>query len=152
MLHQRIFGLLLVALSLTGCGGDGLQPLQGTVTLDGQPLADAAVSFSPVEGGRPASGKTDADGKFVLASFKAGDGLPVGSYKVTIVKIDTKQQAQAAPESAGDGDSPESAAMGAVEQGVTFVTPIKYSSPLTTDLVVDVQPNMAPVKLEIQSK
>ncbi|PQO36442.1 carboxypeptidase-like regulatory domain-containing protein [Blastopirellula marina] len=149
---QRTFGLLLVAFLFAGCGGNALQPLQGTVTLDGQPLADAAVSFSPVAGGRPASGKTDADGKFTLASFTAGDGLPVGSYKVTIVKIDTKKQAQAAPSSEEDGDAPESAAMGAVEQGVSFVTPVKYSSPLTSDLVVDVKPDMEPVLLEISSK
>lgn len=147
----RFLSLLLATLLLTGCGGSNLQPLTGTVTLDGKPLADAAISFIPVEGGRPASGNSDADGKFTIASYTAGDGLPPGSYKVTIVKINTKKQAQAAVSEEGD-QTPENAAMGAMEQGVSFLTPVKYSSPLTTDLVVDVTPGMEPVQLHIASK
>ncbi|MCC9605854.1 carboxypeptidase-like regulatory domain-containing protein [Blastopirellula sp. JC732] len=147
----RIFGLLLITALVSGCGDSKLQPLQGSVTLDGEPLADAAISFSPVEGGRPASGKSDAGGQFTIASYTANDGLPPGSYKVTIVKISTKKQAEAAP-SEDENETPENAAMGNIEQGVTFITPIKYSSPLTTDLIVDVAPGMEPVKLDITSK
>lgn len=150
MLVLRSLCLFLTAAALVGCSSDGLQPLQGTVTLDGKPLEGAAISFSPIEGGRPATGKTDADGKFTLASYKAGDGLPAGSYKVTVVKLDAKRQAQAAPST--DENSTEPQAMGNLEQGVSFVTPVKYSSPATTDLIVDVAAGMEPVLLEIKSK
>ncbi|EAQ81827.1 carboxypeptidase-like regulatory domain-containing protein [Blastopirellula marina] len=150
MLAQYRLSLLLIAAIQLGCSGGGLQPLQGTVTLDGQPLADAAISFSPVTGGRPATGKTDADGQFTLASYTAGDGLPAGSYKVTIVKIATKRQAQAAP--SNSEELSETQSLGNLEQGVSFVTPVKYSSPATTDLIVDVTPGMEPVLLEIKSK
>ena len=51
----------------------------GLVTLDGMPLADAMVVFTPTAGGTPASGKTDDTGRFELAN-----GALLGEYVVDI--------------------------------------------------------------------
>ncbi len=63
----RLLPCLLIAACLAGCGGDGLQLVQvnGTVTLDGQPLVGAAVIFHP-DGGRPSVGETDSEGRYSL--------------------------------------------------------------------------------------
>lgn len=73
---------------VTGCGGgpDRPQtvPVSGTVTYNGEPVADANVTFYPEEG-RPASGKTDAQGRFdSLTTFEPGDGAVVGKHTVTV--------------------------------------------------------------------
>ena len=57
---------LLLALAITGCGGQRgpkVEYVEGLVTLDGKPLDGASVGYSPVTPGKglPAGGKTDAD-------------------------------------------------------------------------------------------
>ena len=135
--------------ALLGCSGDGMLPVEGTVTLDGKPLEGAAVSFVPAEGGRPCTGQTDDQGHFTLASYVAGDGVPPGEYKVTVIKLDARRQAEAAPVEEGAQESEQ--LMGNVEQAVKFITPMKYSSPATTDLKVDVTTGMKPVEIDLTS-
>ncbi|PQO31401.1 hypothetical protein C5Y96_13765 [Blastopirellula marina] len=135
---------------LLGCSGSGMLPVEGTVTLDGKPLDGAAISFVPAEGGRPCSGQTDAQGHFTLASYVAGDGVPPGEYKVTVVKLDARRKAEAAPVEEGT-DGGEEQVMGNIEQAVKFLTPMKYSSPATTDLKVEVTANMEPVQIDLKS-
>jgi len=81
--------LLLPAFLLTaaGCGRGPGSPVkvEGVVTLDGKPLPGATVTFAPVEGGRPASGRTDADGSFRLTTFRSDDGALPGEYKVIVL-------------------------------------------------------------------
>jgi hypothetical protein len=69
-----LFGLFAPA----GCGeGTSGGTVNGTVTLDGQPLKDGLVSFAPADGkGQTADAKI-TDGKFTLK-------LPVGTMKVMI--------------------------------------------------------------------
>ena len=76
-------GVLVLVL---GCGSPGTVPtaeVTGTVTYNGAPVADASVGFIPASG-RPASGITDASGKFTLSSFGEGDGAVPGQHKVAI--------------------------------------------------------------------
>lgn len=63
-------------------------PVTGIVLMDGEPVADADVSFRSA-GTDPvaATGKTGADGKFTLTSFVGGDGAVEGSHTVTVVKV-----------------------------------------------------------------
>lgn len=152
-MHKRNTALLLsmfVCLGVTlGCSGNAMLPVEGTITLDGKPLDGAAISFVPAEGGRPCSGQTDAQGHFTLASYVAGDGVPPGEYKVTVVKLDARRQAEAAPVEEGAADDQQ--VMGNIEQAVKFLTPLKYSSPATTDLKVDVTSGMEPVQIDLKS-
>ncbi len=70
-----------------GCGDADIIRCGGLVTLDGKPLGKAAVMFSPVDGRRPATGKTDEEGRFKLTTFKAEDGALPGEHKVTVTAI-----------------------------------------------------------------
>ena len=75
---------LLVVVMYAGCyAGDGRQPVEGTVTLDDVPMAEAAISFRPAQGTQgPSSGGTILQGKFRVPAEK---GLMPGTYQVSIV-------------------------------------------------------------------
>ena len=94
--------LCVAILGLAGCGGsDGFQlaPVSGTITLDGQPLAGATVSFQPAGGGAtvgPGSGAvTDASGKYELktAEAKPRSGAAVGAHVVRITGVQEQRDA-----------------------------------------------------------
>ena len=84
-------GLLIVSLVfLAGCGEAEPEIIQATgkVTIDGEPLNCALVSFVPMADGMDSSstatGLTDEDGNFTL-SFYSGPGVTIGLNKITIV-------------------------------------------------------------------
>ena len=98
-MYKKIIGLFCVALMVTlvGCGASHppLTIVTGTVTYDGEPLADATVAVMP-DGGdgtsKPADGVTDASGQFKLrTTFPDGaivDGAVEGSYTLRVVKYE----------------------------------------------------------------
>jgi len=63
-------------------------PVTGTVTMKGKTLENARVVFVPVQGGAPASGITDKEGKYSLTTYSSGDGAQAGSYGVKVAKYD----------------------------------------------------------------
>ncbi len=73
---------------VAGCGGGGDAPklgrVTGTVTIDGQPAPDVNVTFTPAEGGRPSTGKTDASGKYSLVYSASAMGAAIGKHEVSI--------------------------------------------------------------------
>ena len=91
----RWFGALaLSGLVLVGCGSEEsrykLVPVTGTVTLNGQPLADAKVNFAPLEGNEyqtPGVDSSGPSGNYKLM-FKGRSGVAAGKYKVTITPPD----------------------------------------------------------------
>jgi len=115
-----------------GCGPGGsklvVYPVSGAVTLNGAPVADAVVSFSPktpVEGFAGAQTQADAQGHFdvVMTSVDgtAGQrGLPPGDYQVTVIKM------QAAGGAASLTSPPKN------------VLPAKYATPEATPLTATV--------------
>jgi hypothetical protein len=65
-------------------GCSDLRPLSGTVTFsdDGSPLTAGAVFFeTPTYSAR---GTIGPDGRYVVGSMRATDGIPIGTYQVTI--------------------------------------------------------------------
>jgi hypothetical protein len=58
----------------------------GTVTYRGKPVEDAGVSFMP-KGMRPASARTNAEGRFQLMTFVGTDGAAAGEHVVCISKL-----------------------------------------------------------------
>ena len=71
-------------IAFAGCGGGGnFGEVEGTVTLDGNPLPNALIGFYP-EGGRASVGSTDSEGHYVLQYTGKQKGASVGSHKVTI--------------------------------------------------------------------
>ena len=74
--------LLLVV--LVGCGRSDLGTVTGTVTLDGEPLPEAMVMITPVTGGRPGAGRTDAQGKYEIQHDRTSKGALLGEHVVEI--------------------------------------------------------------------
>jgi hypothetical protein len=68
-------------------------PVSGTVTMKGQPLEGATVVFVPSAGAahEPATGITDAAGKFKLSTFIADDGAQDGDYRIKVSKFNIKK-------------------------------------------------------------
>ena len=81
-------GCLLLAL-LPGCGPKRpeMGRVEGVVTFQGKPLAEAEVMFVPRQVGRPASGRTDQQGHFRLTTFEERDGALLGEHDVIVIKI-----------------------------------------------------------------
>lgn len=75
----------------SGCrpAGPAVHYVEGVVLLEGEPVDGATVGFSPIEGGLPAFGRTDAKGVFKLTTVRGGGqgkGAMTGSYAVTVKK------------------------------------------------------------------
>src|SRR5438552_17588852 len=78
--------MCLFVATLAGCGA-GLQPVRGTVKLpDGKPAAGSQVVFEGGAEGKKVSARGDVrdDGSFELSTYKLGDGVPPGKYKVQV--------------------------------------------------------------------
>lgn len=124
-----VIGLLCCAL-VPGCGqggGERKYTVSGTVTLNNEPVAEAAVTFLPAGGGPPEVAKTDATGRFTISAVP-------GRYKVTIAKYVSEEQ----PAAAGGGEYQE------VSPDVTpaparNVLPAKYADPSTSGFEVEVK-------------
>jgi len=91
ILQRRVPVTLVAALCLvvSGCGGGGdLEPVKGTVTVNGEPVGPGIVTFEPVSvssGPRRVSfGRFDADGRYELVSDGHRSGAPPGEYFVRI--------------------------------------------------------------------
>ena len=61
-----------------------MSQVNGTVTADGELVTEGKVTFYPTGGGRPSHGTIGEDGTYTMMTEKLGDGVPPGSYKVTI--------------------------------------------------------------------
>jgi hypothetical protein len=91
-LKRWMLGLVLVIAGVAGCGGP--ESLSGSVTLDGKPLAGAAVVFFPEQSdAETVVGATDENGRFVITPA-AGDSIAYGKYKVIVTKREDLTPAQ----------------------------------------------------------
>ncbi|MEO2018121.1 MAG: carboxypeptidase-like regulatory domain-containing protein [Fuerstiella sp.] len=92
-MNKTYSSFLLSALAIAccvGCGGGGptdqpdLADVSGTVTLDGKPLANAMVEFSPDGEGRPSTGTTSSNGSYTLQYTANHSGAKIGVHSVTV--------------------------------------------------------------------
>jgi hypothetical protein len=116
--------LILVLICITGCSGaSGPKrfPIEGSVTLDGQPLETGSVTFVP-QGGSTATSATIENGAF-FADEKTG--LPPGNYRVEIMS--TRKTGRKIPGPGPDGQVDE------VEQ----IIPARYNT--QSELVAGVE-------------
>ncbi len=77
---------VVLVLVLSGCG-PSLAPVRGKVTLQGgKPAAGSQVVFESEQDGKRISARGDVreDGSFELSTFKPGDGVLPGKYKVQV--------------------------------------------------------------------
>lgn len=110
-LRWACLALLSGGLLMVGCGKAKTAgrpktvPVFGTVTLNGQPVAEAQVVFQAKGKSPSATGLTDSSGKYRLMTFDVEGAVP-GEYAVAIFKYD---QSSLAP--------PSSSTSSAVSQG-----------------------------------
>lgn len=94
--------VLLALVLIAGCAGNATPPpktylVTGVVKLrDGTPFANVSVYFRPVhDSGSPATGETDAEGRFRLHTFHGNAKLPgaqEGAYRVMVIaRLDRNQ-------------------------------------------------------------
>jgi hypothetical protein len=124
-----------IVLPLEGCsrGEVELAPVQGRITMDGKPLARAAVVIAPVGGtGGPAYAVTDDDGRYELAYTHERSGAVVGECLVRIKtgyqSFEDEQQGRARPET----------------------VPARYN--VQSELRINVTPGGGPYDFELKSK
>jgi hypothetical protein len=117
---HRPITLTSILLSLALCWGCGTAvdaptetiAIKGKITYKGQPVTQGVVTFEPRDSGRAATGTVQADGTFVLTTYKEGDGVVVGRHKVSVSGTGTKSNRE--------------------------FMPVKYTSPNTSGLEADV--------------
>src|SRR3954467_732577 len=72
----------------SGCGRSAhvdVYPVDGLLTVNGQPAAKANLAFHPLDRSASAPcpvGQTDARGHFRVTTLANGDGAPAGDYAV----------------------------------------------------------------------
>uniref|UniRef100_A0A7C4QMT8 Carboxypeptidase regulatory-like domain-containing protein n=1 Tax=Schlesneria paludicola TaxID=360056 RepID=A0A7C4QMT8_9PLAN len=128
--------LSAATLGFAGCGGQLADapktvPVSGTVTVDGQPVSGANVTFIPTSPGvHGAAGSTDANGRYTLFVGNNKGAMP-GSYKVTIQYYVNKK----------DGTpvviTPETD-METISADIKPALPPKYADPAQTVLTFEV--------------
>jgi hypothetical protein len=72
--------LLVVLLVLAGCGDASMGEVTGTVKVDGEPIPEGAILFSPENGKGQTAGDKIANGHYDAK-------VPVGAMKVSISKL-----------------------------------------------------------------
>ncbi|MBI3463288.1 MAG: carboxypeptidase regulatory-like domain-containing protein [Planctomycetes bacterium] len=84
---SSLAGIVVLGL-ICGCGPGGpeIASVEGTVTMDGKPLANAAVVFIP-ENGRPAGATTDSQGHYVLNFTSGRKGAIPGKNSIRITTL-----------------------------------------------------------------
>jgi hypothetical protein len=141
----------------SGCGKT-IQPAGGKVLVDGVPVKDGAVTFYPVQPGRPASASVMEDGTFTLSFDSPNDGLPPGDYKVTIVADVWKETVSAKQKEAMEamlkkqGAIDDAALMSAGQ--LIHIVPPEYNDIATTPLKETVTVSSEPLEFifDIPSK
>jgi hypothetical protein len=93
-----IFVLSVMLLPACRQQGPDLGDVQGTITLDGQPLVGATVIFEPKAGGRASKSVTDASGHYQLVYLRDINGAIVGPHKVKIFTATEENPKERIPE------------------------------------------------------
>jgi hypothetical protein len=85
IIRLSFIGLFLASVCcfITGCGGVGAVPVEGTIQYQGEPVAGIAVIFTPEDGPRPSYGSTNSEGHFVLNFSISETGVIPGKQAVT---------------------------------------------------------------------
>jgi hypothetical protein len=166
-MSRRMFFVLtcLSTLALVGCGSKRV-PVNGTVTMDGKAVAGASVVFTSEDGKVTAAGQTDESGNFAL-TYLNEEGVPPGSYKVTVAKTAIVEgQAPGDPAAGGDAKDYTKEMKGRVQKAappgpVSLAPKVKetpsllpqvYANSATTPLKVTVPAPDNKVTIELKAK
>jgi len=128
------YAVSLIAFAQFGCAGGHVGapptvPVSGMVTYNGEPVADATVSFHPQGDHRSAYAKTDAAGAYRLTTVHEHDGAMLGEYQVTVSKIIDENAVAPTNDIAAVRPTPK----------YTSMIPEKYGKPTTSGLSASVE-------------
>jgi hypothetical protein len=157
----------LVLISIYGCSGGPklpiVVPVKGTVTLDGNPLENASLTFiSNDPKVKSGVATTDDKGNFeVLTYFDATHilkGIPAGEYKVTVTKMadsgEAPQPVMAVPKKEDRNRMQEqmmAKMMATNDKKAKKALPDKYSKPDSSGLKAIATAGMDPLKFELKN-
>ena len=89
--RMGLAGVFVGLIAVAGFGGCSNRPanvgyVKGKVTLDGQPVPNALVSFTPTKtgAGTVSNARTDANGDYILSYTKDIQGADVGEHTVRV--------------------------------------------------------------------
>lgn len=153
------WGLVAVALATVGCGGGptlDTHPVEGVVTLDGEPVPDATVMFVPVdeEQGLSATGVTDQNGVYRLTAVGTGEavaraegGTLPGEYQIGVIKteVETFLSEEEAMEQGIPYEPPP------LEPEVEHIVPLRYNLPRQSGLTATVTEGNNNIPIELES-
>lgn len=121
-----VVALVALGLMSVGCDqGPKLVPIEGRVTLDGQPVTYGDIRVIP-SSGRPAFGSLDEQGRFKLFTDEH-EGCAVGTHIVTL-----------------------NSAKSISETDIRRHAPAKYDSGVTSDVKLEVNEPNKDVVIELQ--
>jgi hypothetical protein len=158
-----LLGLAACAVAVAGCPADtrvvDTDYVEGVVTLDGTPVPEATVMFTPVTAGQglAATGQTDANGVYKLtaattgdATAEAGAGTLPGEYYVGVVKSvsETPMSEEEADEKGVEYVAPEPGQ----EPKVTHVVPVRYNDPKGSGIQVTVEAGSNDIPIPLTSQ
>lgn len=148
-MSNRGVTLFLICLLIAGCSGSDVRlgQVRGRVTMDGQPLPNVVVTFTPVAGGVASTGVTNAQGEYELVC-SLGKGALIGQHRVSV-----RSQAPAAgPTREIRSDDPAYQYGGEESQAVApppEKIPARYN--VNTQLMFEVKPGSNTINLELTS-
>lgn len=153
MTNYRVsFALCLLLVAGLGCSqrGPRVEYVEGIVTLDGAPVAEALVRYVPVAAdGVSANGFTDASGKYTLTAGigeKIGQGAVAGEYKVLVNKYETSHSEDTGPKKDIGGGMPST------QIHSKNHLPEKYDSIGTSGLTATVNAGKNVINLTLKSR
>jgi hypothetical protein len=130
--------------------------VEGVVTLDGQPVAGATVTFTPVKdgAGAPATGMTDSTGKYALtaigtgmAGAKPGAGTLPGEYYVGVLK----DEMPSVPGSGQEGYQAPQTDQVPLAPTMKHVVPEQFNDPQKSGIKVTVKSGKNDIPIELKS-
>lgn len=138
-----VLSCALLVVTLSGCptattvDKPDLVPVEGTITLDGEPLEGASVMFGGV-----AVGHTDASGHYELLYQGTDKGCPAGSHAVVVEKW-------VMPDGSVYRDTEGISPM---EAGATQQLPVRYANIEQTQLKETVPEGGGTIDIELTSE
>jgi hypothetical protein len=82
---------LSALLFLIGCGDSHIKtfPVEGAITYKGKPVPGGSIMFQPKDAKEaPAATADIKNGRYVLKTYKDGDGAVLGQHTVTVISLE----------------------------------------------------------------
>lgn len=138
LLRVALVGLVLFT---AGCSkGEKLNRLpvfkvRGVVTLKGNPVANADITFSNAEANRSAFGKTNEKGEYQLTTYSSLDGAVAGKHAISIIHVPPVANTPALPATEEAAYQPPGIGESTLPPAPKSNVPAKYAESATSGLI-----------------